>query len=135
MQTPPRPPITTALRRGLRRRCPGCGEGQLFRRGLKTYERCSECNLLYQRDYGDTLMFMIITDRIPILFGIAFLYFGIHPTGWLSTAFFFGALSIPLLATLRERQGLAIALDYLLRVYLRDPSDEIHGGRALTRAL
>ena len=131
--TPSRPPIGTALRRGLRRRCPGCGEGQLFRRGLKTYERCSECQLLYQRDYGDTLMFMIITDRIPILFGIAFLYFGIHPTGWLSTAFFFGALSIPLLATLRERQGLAIALDYLLRVYLRDPSDEIHGGRVVAR--
>ncbi|HXH39248.1 MAG TPA: hypothetical protein VNN08_11520, partial [Thermoanaerobaculia bacterium] len=87
----------------------------------------------YQRDYGDTLMFMIITDRIPILFGIAFLYFGIHPIGWLSTAFFFGALSVPLLATLRERQGLAIALDYCLRVYLRDPSDEIHGGRAYVR--
>jgi uncharacterized protein (DUF983 family) len=98
---------------------------------LKTYERCPECNLLYQRDYGDTLMFMIITDRIPIFFGIAFLYFGIHPNGWLSTAFFFGALSVPLLATLRERQGLALALDYLLRVHLRDPSDEIHGGREL----
>jgi uncharacterized protein (DUF983 family) len=133
MQTAPapaHPTIGVALSRGLRRRCPQCGQGQLFRRGLKTYERCSECNLLYQRDYGDTLMFMIITDRIPILFGIAFLYFGIHPTGWLSTAFFFGALSVPLLATLRERQGLALALDYLLRVYLRDPSDEIHGGRA-----
>jgi uncharacterized protein (DUF983 family) len=128
--TPAHPPIGLALRRGLRRRCPQCGEGLLFRRGVKTYERCSECNLLYQRDYGDTLMFMIITDRIPILFGIAFLYFGIHPTGWLSTAIFFGALSIPLLATLRERQGLALALDYLLRVYLRDPSDEIHRGQA-----
>ncbi|MGH9421521.1 MAG: DUF983 domain-containing protein, partial [Thermoanaerobaculia bacterium] len=121
--------IRTALGRGLRRRCPRCGKGKLFRRGLKTYERCSECNLLYQRDYGDTLMFMIITDRIPILFGIAFLYFGIHPTGWLTTAIFFGALSVPLLATLRERQGLALALDYLLRVYLRDDSDEIHGGQ------
>lgn len=130
---PAHPPIGVALRRGLRRRCPQCGQGQLFRRGLKTYERCSECNLLYQRDYGDTLMFMIITDRIPILFGIAFLYFGIHPTGWLSTAFFFGALSVPLLATLRERQGLALALDYLLRVYLRDPSDEIHGGQAFVK--
>jgi len=129
-----RAPIRTALLRGLRRRCPACGEGQLFQRGLKTFERCSECNLLYQRDHGDTLMFMIITDRIPILFGIAFLYFGIHPTGWLTTAFFFGALSVPLLATLRERQGLAIALDYLLRVYLRDPSDEIHGGRVYSRS-
>ena len=129
LPSPAHPPFFVALRRGLRRRCPQCGEGQLFQRWLKTYERCSECHLLYQRDYGDTLMFMIITDRIPILFGIAFLYFGIHPTGWLSTAFFFGALSIPLLATLRERQGLALALDYVLRVRLRDPSDEIHGGR------
>jgi len=131
---PPNPPIGLALRRGLRRRCPRCGEGQLFRRGLKTYERCSECHLLYQRDYGDTLMFMIITDRIPILFGIAALYFGIHPNGWASTAFFFAALSVPLLATLRERQGFAIALDYCLRVKLRDPSDEIHGGPEFVRS-
>jgi uncharacterized protein (DUF983 family) len=132
--SPAHPTAGVALRRGLRRRCPQCGEGELFRRLLKTYERCSSCGLLYQRDYGDTLMFMIITDRIPILFGIAFLYFGIHPTGWLTTAFFFGALSIPLLATLRERQGLALALDYVLRVKLRDPSDEIHGGPVSIRS-
>jgi uncharacterized protein (DUF983 family) len=125
---PSHPPIGVALRRGLRRRCPQCGEGALFVRGLKVFDRCSECHLLYQRDYGDTLMFLIITDRIPILFGIAALYFGIHPNGWLSTAFFFFALAVPLLATLRERQGLALALDYLLRVRLRDPMDEIHGG-------
>jgi uncharacterized protein (DUF983 family) len=128
-----RTPIRTALLRGLRRRCPRCGEGQLFRRGLKTHERCSECDLLYQRDYGDTLMFMIITDRIPLLFGIAILYFGIHPNGWMSTAIFFGALSVPLLATLRERQGLALALDYLVRLHFRDDSDELHGGRAYIR--
>ena len=129
-----RTPIRTALWRGLRRRCPRCGEGALFQRFLKTHERCSECNLLYQRDYGDTLGFMIITDRIPILFGIAFLYFGLHPNGWLSTAIFFGALSVPLLATLRERQGLALALDYLLRLHFRDESDELHGGRAYVRS-
>jgi uncharacterized protein (DUF983 family) len=128
-----RTPIRTALWRGLRRRCPRCGEGALFQRFLKTHDRCSECNLLYQRDYGDTLMFMIITDRIPLLAGIAILYFGIHPNGWPSTAFFFGALSLPLLATLRERQGLALALDYLLRLHFRDDSDELHGGRAYVR--
>jgi uncharacterized protein (DUF983 family) len=129
-----RTPIRTALIRGLRRRCPRCGEGRLFARFLKTHERCSECGLLYQRDYGDTLMFMIITDRIPLLAGIAILYFGIHPNGWLSTAVFFGALSVPLLATLRERQGLALALDYLFRLYFRDDSDELHGGRAYVRS-
>jgi uncharacterized protein (DUF983 family) len=120
------PPLKVALFNGLRRKCPRCGEGQLFRRGLKTYERCSDCDLLFQRDYGDTLMFMIITDRVPILFGIAALYFGIHPNGWASTVFFFAALSVPLLATLRERQGLAIALDYVVRVKFSDPSDELH---------
>jgi uncharacterized protein (DUF983 family) len=119
------PPLKVALFNGLRRRCPRCGQGPLFRRGLKTFERCSECNLLFQRDYGDTLMFMIITDRIPILFGIAALYFGIHPNGWASTVFFFAALSVPLLSTLRERQGLALALDYVVRVKLSDPSDEL----------
>jgi len=29
---------------------------------------------------------------------------------------------------IRRRQGVALALDYLSRVYFRDPSDEIHAG-------
>lgn len=121
-----RPRLGEVLRRGLRRRCPRCGEGPLFRRGIEIHERCSECHLLYQRNYGDTWMFMIITDRIPMLFGIAALYFGYRAGSWLGTVTFFFALAVPMLATLRERQGLALALDYLSRVYMRDPSDEIH---------
>ncbi len=34
----------------------------------------------YQRDYGDTLAFMIITDRVPILVGIAAVFFGFRST-------------------------------------------------------
>jgi uncharacterized protein (DUF983 family) len=114
------------LRRGWRRRCPRCGEGPLFVRGLKFHQRCPTCNLLYQRNAGDTWMFMIITDRIPILFGIAAVYFGFRPGNWVSTTLFFLALAVPILATMRERQGLALALDYAMRVRLRDPTDEIH---------
>src|SRR5438270_13122710 len=114
------------LRRGWRRRCPRCGDGPLFVRGLKFHERCPSCNLLYQRNAGDTWMFMIITDRIPILFGVAAVYFGFQPGNWMTTLLFFLALAVPLLATMRERQGLALALDYALRVHLRDPMDEIH---------
>ena len=44
------------------------------------------------------------------------------------------AMALPLLATMRNRQGLALALDYLSRVYLPDPSDEIHGGRELSES-
>jgi uncharacterized protein (DUF983 family) len=122
----PAPPVAEVLRRGLRGRCPRCGGGALFQRGLKFHARCSACNLLYQRDRGDTWLFMIITDRIPILFGIAAVYFGFHPTTPLAIGGFVAALAIPVVATLRHRQGLALALDYLVRVRLADPMDEIH---------
>lgn len=71
-------------------------------------------------------MFMIITDRVPILIGIAAVYFGFRSTNWMVAAGFLVAMIVPMLATIRARQGLALALDYLSRVYLPDPSDEIH---------
>ena len=110
----------------MRRRCPRCGEGSLFKSGIKFTERCSECHLLLQRDRGDTLMFMFFTDRIPILFGIAAVYFGFRSANWMTATAFLLALVIPMIATIRERQGLALALDYLSRLYMPDPSDEIH---------
>ena len=130
-----KPRMIDALRRGLRRRCPRCGEGPLFRRGIRTFERCSECGLLYQRNNGDTWMFTVITDRIPIVFGIAVVYFGFRPENWMATAALFLAMAAPMLASIRERQGLALAMDYLSRLYLPDPSDEIHSmPSALPRA-
>jgi uncharacterized protein (DUF983 family) len=110
--------IGEVLRRGWRRRCPRCGEGPLFVSGIKTHERCSVCGLQLQRDHGDTWLFIIITDRIPILIGIVVLYFGFLATNWLQATLFFAVLIIPTLATLRQRQGLAIALDYLSRIYI-----------------
>jgi uncharacterized protein (DUF983 family) len=117
-----RTPIGLALRRGLRRRCPRCGIGPLFRRGIKTYERCSSCDLVYQRDRGDTWLFMIVTDRIPILFGIAAVYFGFRPTTPGAIAAFFLAVAVPLIATIRERQGMALAVDYLVTQRLQASS-------------
>jgi hypothetical protein len=55
-----------------------------------------------------------------MLFGIAALYFGFVADGWLGTAAFFVAVAAPMLATIRQRQGLALAVDYLVRVYLRE---------------
>ena len=75
---------------------------------------------------GEEIDIAIMTDRIPILFGIAALYFGYVTTSWSGAAALFVAVATPLVATIRQRQGLALALDYLSRVYFRDPSDEIH---------
>ena len=63
-------------------------------------------------------MFIIITDRIPILIGIVVLYFGFMAANWWQAALFFTILIVPTLATLKQRQGLAIALDYLSRRYI-----------------
>jgi uncharacterized protein (DUF983 family) len=115
-----KPSTLEVLKRGWRRRCPRCGVGKLFIRGIRPYERCSECGLLLHTDQGNTWMFMIITDRIPILAGIVILYFGFVASNWMTAAAFFIVLTAPLIATIRQRQGLAIALDYLSRLYMPD---------------
>ena len=69
---------------------------------------------------------MIIMDRVPLLVGIAAVYFGFRASNWLLIVLFLAFMVIPMLATMRQRQGVAHALDYLSRVYFPDPSDEIH---------
>ena len=116
------PTVGEILRRGLRRRCPRCGIGPLFRSGINAYDKCPECGLVYQPNRGDIWMFMIITDRLPILVGIVAIYFGFRPSTWPAILGFFVAIAVPLIATIRQRQGLAFALDYLVRVRTHDPS-------------
>ncbi|HEX8170857.1 MAG TPA: hypothetical protein VF824_09995 [Thermoanaerobaculia bacterium] len=119
-------PLGLVLRRGLRQRCPRCGEGALFRKWIHAHERCPVCGVVYLRNYGDIWMFVIITDRIPIFFGIVAVYFGYQSLSKFAAALFFIALTVPIVATMKARQGLAIALDYVWRIYMPDPSDEIH---------
>jgi uncharacterized protein (DUF983 family) len=121
-----KPRIREVLARGLKRRCPHCGKGALFSSGIKFNVRCPACGFLLQRDRGDTLMFMFITDRIPLLFGIAAVYLGFSNLDWITATVFLLALVIPMVATIRERQGLALAMDYLSRTFVVDPSDELH---------
>jgi uncharacterized protein (DUF983 family) len=132
--TASRPPVRTVLWRGIRGRCPRCGEGALFQRWIVTHERCSSCRLLLQRNYGDTWMFTNIMDRFPVLFGVAALFFGFRAYNLMTGIVFLAMMVIPMVATIRQRQGLALALDYLVRVHLPDPSDEIHGGRELSQS-
>jgi uncharacterized protein (DUF983 family) len=40
------------LKRGLRQRCPVCGRGKIFSGWIKTYERCSVCNFVFEREPG-----------------------------------------------------------------------------------
>ena len=116
--------MLTALRRGLRKRCPHCGEGRLFS-GWSQFERCATCGLVFTRNPGDTWAFTIIGDRVPIGVIIVLIYFGVvrsHPA--LGTALLV-VLAALLVLTAPNRWGAGIALHYLSRVYFPDPADPI----------
>lgn len=111
-----------------RRRCPHCGRGPLFVRGIRLHDRCNVCGLRYLRNQGDTWLYVVVMDRIPIAIGLILIYFfGLHTPTWPQALFFFAAMVVPLVATTPQRQGIAVALNYLSRVYFRDPSDELPG--------
>ena len=80
---------------------------------------------MYLRNQGDIWFFWIVMDRIPILLGIAAIFFGFRITTWLTGLGFLLAVAGPLVATMPQRQGVAVALAYLSRVYFRDPSDAL----------
>ena len=116
--------IGTALRRGLRKRCPHCGEGRLFV-GWAHLDRCSTCGLVFARNPGDTWAFTVFGDRLPIGTMIVVIYFGIvrsHPVPGVTILVVLGAL---LVWTAPNRRGASIALHYLSRVYWPDPADPV----------
>ena len=121
--------IRTALRRGLRKRCPHCGQGRLFT-GWKFIERCSVCGLVFARNPGDTWAFTIFGDRLPLGAMIAVIYFGVirsHRALGVTMLIAFAALAV---WTTPNRWGVGIALHYLSRVYFPDPADPIPPPRA-----
>lgn len=109
----------------MRGKCPRCGEGELFAKWVKTKLRCDVCDLLFQRDYGDIWMFTNIMDRMPIFLGIVALFFGFRVTNVWSGLLFLSFMVVPMAATVKHRQGIALALDYLWRVRINDPSDNV----------
>ena len=114
-----------ALRRGLAKRCPHCGEGPIFSGFSHHLERCPVCGLVYERNPGDTWAFTIIGDRIPIGLIIVLIYFGLgraHPVLFVVAIL---AVAAILVWTAPNRWGAGIALHYLSRVFWPDPEDPV----------
>ena len=116
--------IRTALGRGLRKRCPNCGQGKLFS-GLSQLERCSVCDLVYAPNPGDTWAFIIFGDRLPIAAIIGVIYFGVLRSHRVLGLTMLAALVGIGLWTTPNRWGAAIALHYLSRIYWPEATDRI----------
>jgi uncharacterized protein (DUF983 family) len=130
--TPSRTRLIAALGRGLRKRCPHCGEGRLFS-GWSELERCSVCGLVYGRNPGDTWAFAIIGDRLPIAAMIVLIYFGVVRLRPVPGVALLVVLVALLFWTAQNRWGAGIALHYLSRVYWPDPEDPIPPPRGTDR--
>jgi uncharacterized protein (DUF983 family) len=117
--------VSTVLGRGLRKRCPHCGQGPLFSGFAHHLERCSVCGLIYERNPGDTWAFTIIGDRVPVALVIIIIYFGVVRSHPVLGAAVFVVVGIGLIVTAPNRWGLGIALHYVSRVYWPDPADPV----------
>jgi uncharacterized protein (DUF983 family) len=105
---------TSALAAGLKGRCPRCGKGALFHKGLVLRERCESCGLSYAfADSGDgPAVFAIFILGFVVLGGALLLEFKVGPPVWVHVVLW--GIVTPLLAflLLRLLKATLIALQY-----------------------
>lgn len=121
-ETPRRPKLLVAFQRGLRRRCPRCGVGRLFRRFHILAERCEACGCELKPREGDCWGFLYVSMALLVgVLGVG--AFFIRPADPIAgrIGMFAGALLV-ILGSLPLRKGLAIAFDIFI-----DPDREHRG--------
>jgi len=107
-------PTALPIGRGLRGRCPRCGEGHLFKGFLGLREKCESCGLDYSfADAGDgPAVFVILIGGFIVVFAALFTEFMYQPPYWVHAALWLPLILLVTLAPLRPIKGLLIALQY-----------------------
>ncbi|HNQ72639.1 MAG TPA: DUF983 domain-containing protein [Verrucomicrobiota bacterium] len=121
----PIPKLGTVLWRGLRRRCPRCGQGAIYRSFLRMHDHCAVCGLKFMHDQGDLWVYIIIVDRaLFILPLIAMLYFRLYNPYTVWFALFIGLLVGGMFYTVPHRNSICLGLDHWAhRKWGRNDSD------------
>ena len=107
-------PNNLPIGRGLRGRCPRCGEGRLFQGFLSLRPVCEKCGLNYSfADAGDgPAVFVILIGGGIVVFAALITEVAYQPPYWLHAALWLPLILIVTLAPLRLIKGLLIALQY-----------------------
>ncbi len=102
------------IARGLRGRCPRCGEGRLFRGFLQLRPRCESCGLDFDfADAGDGPAVFVILLGGAIVVGAALITEVVYqPPYWVHAMLWLPLILLVTLAPLRPIKGLMIALQY-----------------------
>jgi uncharacterized protein (DUF983 family) len=100
--------------RGLRSRCPRCGEGRLFKGFLALRPRCEHCDLDFDfADAGDgPAVFVILIGGFIVVFAAMITEILYQPPYWVHAALWLPLILIVTLAPLRPVKGLLIAVQY-----------------------
>ncbi len=107
-------PTALPIARGLRGRCPACGEGKLFQGFLTLRPACERCGLDYGfADAGDgPAVFVILIGGAIAVFAALITEVAYQPPYWLHAALWLPLILLVTLAPLRLLKGLLIALQY-----------------------
>jgi uncharacterized protein (DUF983 family) len=109
---PSAPPLPIV--RGLRCRCPRCGEGKLFRGFLTLRPACEHCGLDFNfADAGDgPAVFVILIGGAIVVFAALITEVVYQPPYWLHALLWLPMILLVTVAPLRPMKGLMIALQY-----------------------
>jgi uncharacterized protein (DUF983 family) len=107
-------PNVLPIGRGLRGRCPRCGEGSLFQGFLGLRARCERCGLDFGfADSGDgPAVFGILIGGFIVVFAAMAVEIMYQPPYWLHAVLWLPLILIVTLLPLRLIKGLLIALQY-----------------------
>jgi uncharacterized protein (DUF983 family) len=111
--------VWSAMRRGLRGRCPRCGQGKLFRAFLKVDNNCSSCGLDYTPHRADDLpayLVIVIVGHIlvPVILWIETDY---APPVWLQLSIYLPVTLIASLGLLQPVKGAVVGVQWALRMH------------------
>ncbi len=114
MSDSPVSPGPLPIGRGLRGRCPRCGEGHIFQGFLTLRQRCEVCGLDYSfADAGDgPAVFVILIGGFIVVFSAMVVEFLYQPPYWVHAALWLPLILLFTLGPLRPIKGLMIALQY-----------------------
>lgn len=104
--------IFTLIYRGLRKRCPRCGQGRLYRRWYRLNESCEVCELRLLKDAIDILAFMYLSTVIFTGFFIVGMFWVIPQDQWWGRIVLGVLALLVMVGSLPYRKGVAIALDF-----------------------
>jgi uncharacterized protein (DUF983 family) len=111
--------VWTALKRGLRSRCPRCGEGKLFRAFLKVDDHCSVCGQDFTPHRADDLpayLVIVIVGHfvVPMILWIETDY---SPPVPLQLAIYLPFTLIASLLLLQPVKGAVVGVQWALRMH------------------